>query len=361
MKKNIMNLFLKKENKKDNTYKIISSQDEQNEIFENINIFIPKFMDSLWKSPESIATILSCAEKNDMKENLAHFIVHYFYNISFSSLYNKEEQLIYIIAILLKNEINALKNIKSPFLNETNCCIILQELSKKNEIIFFFKNIIIELFKKLENTYSLTDIIFEPETINETIKYFSNNKINEISRKINKDMKITIDNYIFINFDENTVNAKSTEYKDKKDMHDFFGKIIKDLKSLEKPLNNKIISIITDEEKSEIIFQYYKNSIFQVIDIINLLFDKLINNLDSLPYSIKCICKIISVLIQKKFPQAIKVEQNRFLINFFFQILLFPILMDPTLNSLINEVIITDLTIKKLQNIMSLLNIIMNF
>ena len=358
MKKNITNLFLKQKKIKNNTYKLISNRDEQNNIFDNINTFIPKFMDNLWKNPESIATILSCAEKNDMKENLAHFIVHYFYNSCFSSLNNKEEQLIYIIAILLKNEIDALKDIKSPFLNETNCCIILQELSKKKEIIFFFKNIIIEVVKKLENTYSLTDIIFEPETINETIKDFSNNKINEISSKINKDMKVTIDNYIFINFDENTVNAKSTEYKDKKDMHEFFGKIIKDLKSLEKPLNNKIISIITDEEKSEIIFQYYKNSIFQVIDIINILFDKLIKNIDSLPYSIKCICKIISVLIKKKFPQAIKVEQNRFLINFFFQILLFPILMDPTLNSLINEVIITDLTIKKLQYIMDLLNTI---
>ena len=98
--------------------------------------------------------------------------------------------------------------------------------------------------------------------------------------------------------------------------------------------------------------KYYNNSFKQVTDIIDMLFDNLLKNSDILPYSIKCICKIILILINKRFPEAIKVDKNKLLVNFFFHILFFPILMNPSLEILINEVIITNSTIEKLQFIL---------
>ena len=68
------------------------------------------------------------------------------------------------------------------------------------------------------------------------------------------------------------------------------------------------------------ILPYYENSLLKVIEIIDKILDKLNNSIDSLPFSIKCICKIISILIIKKYPKEIKVKRNRFLINFFFNV-----------------------------------------
>jgi hypothetical protein len=67
------------------------------------------------------------ADINDIKENLANFIVHNLYNNI-----NNDVQIIYIITLILKKEIKNLNN------NETCCGTILKELSKKKELKFFF-------------------------------------------------------------------------------------------------------------------------------------------------------------------------------------------------------------------------------
>ena len=105
-------------------YKLITEQDEYNKILGEIGIYIPKFMDQLWKSPKSISKILINADKNDVKKNLSNFIVHNLYDNS-SSLNNREEQLIYIVALLLKQEINSLENINSIFITDKSYGIVL--------------------------------------------------------------------------------------------------------------------------------------------------------------------------------------------------------------------------------------------
>ena len=100
-------------------------------------------MDELWKSPNSIISILLKADKNDIKNNLANFIVNNFYD-NISSLYQKDEPLIYIISILLKNEINSLKKKNSSLLSENERCgIILKEFRKKKKLNFFLKKLFI--------------------------------------------------------------------------------------------------------------------------------------------------------------------------------------------------------------------------
>ena len=332
---------------KDEMFKLLTEQEQHNKILGNINIYVPEFMNQLWKNPKSIATILLKADKTDIKKNLAHFIVHNLYD-NISSLNHKDEQLIYIITLLLKEEIKSLKNINNSFFTDKRCGIILEELNKKKEVKSFFKIIILDIFKKLENTYSAEDILLDPKHIKKKLEENSKNDIN--CENVIQEKKLISENYLEMDFTEAELNKKKLEYKDK-DMKDFIENIIQNCKlSPKKYLNDVLKSQINEEkELSEDIIKYYNNSFKLVIDIIDTLFDNLLKNADILPYSIKCISKIISILINKKFPDAIKVDQNKLLVNFLFHTLFFPILVNPSLEILINEVIINDSTIEKLQ------------
>jgi hypothetical protein len=172
-------------------FNLITDQDKQNKILGNINIYIPDFMHQLWDSPKSIATILLKADKNDIKKNLAHFITHNLYD-NISSLKHKDDQLLYIITLLLKEEIKSLKNINNSFFSDKRCGMILEELNQKKEVKSFFKVIILEIIKKLEITYSTEDILLFPNQIKKKFQEKSNiekrkeEKINNKKIKINK-------------------------------------------------------------------------------------------------------------------------------------------------------------------------------
>ena len=113
--------------------KLIADKLEFNKYFDSLSIYIPYFIHQLWENPKSISIMLLNAEKDDIKKNLVNFIVHNLYD-NISSLHNKDQQLIYIITILLQNEINSLKNINSSFLDDSCAGIILKEFGNKKEI-----------------------------------------------------------------------------------------------------------------------------------------------------------------------------------------------------------------------------------
>ena len=350
-----------KENKK---YKLL----EDNKVLGNFGIYIPDLMQQLWENPKSMATILLKADKNDVKKNLAHFVVHNLYD-NISSLRHKDDQLIYIISLLLKEDINSLNDINSSFNLGKRAPILFDELNKKNEIKFFFKTIILDAIKKLESTYSSTNVIFEPGMINQKIeehikmldkKDEQNNICDKNFNKTldEKDKKI-MDKYLYLPINKDELNKKLKEYEDKenKEMIDFIQNIISECTTNPDKYTNKIIlEKINNNLRSGFIMNYYQVGFLQIIDIINMIFENLLNNSGLLPYSIKCICKIIAILIQKKFPDAKNVERNKFLVSFFFMNLFFPILVNPSLNTFTNEVIITNSSIEKFQLIMTILN-----
>ena len=342
-------------------YKLITKQEEQNKVLGEINLYIPTFMRQLWNNPKSIATMLLKAEKNDIK-TLVSFVTHnLYYNIS--SFTHKDDQLIYIIALLLKEEMKSLKTIDNYFFSDNRSGIILEELKKKKEMQLFFKTVVLDIIKKMENDYSNSDIIFEPSKIKVKLEEINKNKDEENLKDNDKTIKNEDDknknyDYIFSNFTKNQLEKILLKNKDK-DMKDFLQIIINDFKlDPNKYSNDKFLNSIKNEapEHAIEIKNYYKSSFKQAVDIIDMLFDNLLKKSDSLPYLIKCICKIISLLIEKKFPKAIKFEKNKLLVNFFFHTLFFPVLLNPSLNFLINEVIISDSTINKLQTIMTILN-----
>ena len=68
-----------------------------------------------------------------------------------------------------------------------------------------------------------------------------------------------------------------------------------------------------------------------------------------MPYSIKCICKIISILIKNKFKNIKKTEENGFISKFFLGKLLIPIISLPSFNALISDFVISGNTIKNIE------------
>ena len=80
------------------------------------------------------------------------------------------------------------------------------------------------------------------------------------------------------------------------------------------------------------------------------------DNFHLIPYSVKCICKIILLLVEKKFPSINETEKNAFIAKFFFGKLLIPILKNPGLEAFINNFIISQNTFDNLNIISIIIN-----
>ena len=211
-------------------------------------MYIPKFMFELWKNPRSISTMLLNSDINDIKKNIAPFIVNHLYENISSLSHHNEDQLIYIISIILKEEINSLKSIDSSFLNQTCAGIVLEELNKKKEVKFFFKNILLDIIKKLEYTYSSEKIIFDPVEITEEILNNNFSFMTE-SKDFEKKIKLINEKYLFSSFNKEELNKKIIETKDK-EMKDFLQSKIAEIESSpNKYINEKLLGFLYYDEK----------------------------------------------------------------------------------------------------------------
>jgi hypothetical protein len=121
----------------------------------NLNNYIPNFFKFLWENPEIIAEILMNAEIQDVKEYLAPFISNNFYENILSSNYI-EDYLLYVMCILLKDEINKMKSYNdfSIFLCSTACGCLMSQLCQKRDVQEYFKLILEEVIEQIEITCS---------------------------------------------------------------------------------------------------------------------------------------------------------------------------------------------------------------
>ena len=158
-------------NKKNCEYELIDLKYEEGTILKELNLYIVKFMTYLWEDPKLVVDLLSSADKSDIRENLALLISSNFYENILSPNYI-EDHLLYVLASLLKDEIDNIKDINdsSSFLNDSPCSIILQHLIKKKDIQSFFKIIITKTVEKLESSFYNKDLIFNLARIGEDTK-----------------------------------------------------------------------------------------------------------------------------------------------------------------------------------------------
>ena len=113
--------------------------------------------------------------------------------------------------------------------------------------------------------------------------------------------------------------------------------------------NKTFMSKVFESKYSTEVLNDYQSNFMKTILIIKEIFNKLLNDLHLLPYSVKCLCKIILLLIRKKFPNITTTEENAFVAKFFFCKLFGPIFRNPSTGALISNFIISGNTLHNLE------------
>ena len=344
-------------------------------------------MENLWKDPKTVATLLINSDKNDVKENLAPLFADNFYENILSSSYI-EDNLMYMISLLLKDEIDKLKNVNDwqTFLEDTPCGYLLEQLRMKQDVQTFFKNTIYSVVETLETSTTASETMnFNVKQIQEDFSKTKEEIEKEFTKTGKKLKKIDANFYKKIIDDNFTSYVGSTGEGGIDDManenEEFNAKYIpsltKDelfnlLKENEKnqkmndfftlqfnycQKNNSIfanegfLGSVFESSMSKEVLASYQIDFMRMIKLVDLLIKELLNNLYLLPYSVKCICKIINILIKKKFPSISITEQNSFISQFFISKLFSPIFQNPGIWALINNFIISSSTKENLKTI----------
>jgi len=364
--------------KHDNTQlELIDIKDKSN-ILGDLKLYLPHLMNALWENPKIMALILQNADINDVKDYLADFIVNNFYENILSPNFI-EENLIYVLTLLLNEEINSLLYIEqhSLFLDDTCSGCLLEELRKKKDIQTFFKNVITESIENLEINFSNYRFNFNIDEMNSSyleeaknkkknINNYSNwnylekemEKNNNINTKQNGRNIFNIRHMFFLNKQSLEKYAKDNKLDKEKSLYDLYEAQINNTAASDPFLysNKQLFLNIDKYSNSENLLYLYQNNFTGITNFINLILDNIINNFNVLPYSIKFFCKIISLMVKQKFPEITKSEELIFLAKFFFGRLLIPILRNPGAEAFINSIIISENTLYNLQVICDIIN-----
>ena len=342
----------------------------------------------MWEEPKIVALLLSNSQKDDVKEYLAPFICNNFYQ-NILSPYTIEENLLYVIAIMLKEEISKLNSINqiNNFLDKTPCGYLLWELRYKSNIQIFSKNIIYKFIEEIETKCSDNklnlNIINIVKEIQETEKNLKKNKknINNLEDLIFvKNINIPLGgNEEDINFDVFKMNNKreadefndkyvsnltkeelekiiNNKYKDNKNMSDYILKQKTKINNDDKLFTNEnLINNIFDSKYSKILYFLYEINFLKITKFLDILLNLFLENIKLLPKALKYICKIISILIKKKFPEIIKSDENAFISRFLFVNLLFPLFKNPNY-IYINNLIISENTLYNINYLLDIFN-----
>ena len=338
----------------------------EGEMLRDLNTYIPNLMNRLWEQPKIVVSVIKHAQINDLKNHLAPFFVNNFYENILSSYYI-EDNLMYVLSLLIKSEIDSLTNINqnSKFLEETPCGIMLGELRRKSDIQAYFKNIIQHSIEDLEANNSTNKIDFDADKMvnfyeklgskkdkkdNEIYcKYPSSDQnsdsisledgINRDKKKAQKEQEQFNQKYI-PNLDKRQLIKIIDENKDDKEKYDYLYPKLSTCGNEENIFTNeRLLTFLNKYKHPERLLFIYQNHFMIVINFLDSIIKNIIENFHLVPYSIKCLCKIISELITTKFPSISSPERCIFIAKFFFGKLLIPILLNPGVEAFVNNFI----------------------
>ena len=116
--------------------------------------------------------------------------------------------------------------------------------------------------------------------------------------------------------------------KDAKDsnLKDFYIKQIELINNDSKKFSNEGIMRFLNREKNEELVECYKHNFLFVRLILEALLQTIIDKIITLPYHLRCICKIIYILISTKFPSLSTYSINSFIGKFILNKCIFPVL-----------------------------------
>ena len=388
---------LKRFNKSEQSGKKFELIENNSEHLKDLNNYLPKLLTYLWEDPKLMSNLLMNSNIDDIKKTMAHFITNNFYEniLSFNYL---QENFMYVLSILLKKEISELKSTDdlNNFLENTPCGCLLEQLINKIDIKSYFNNLLKNIIENIELKCSDKKMYFFVSDIEKLIEERKRRNQKEKGNKKKEDdeddiykkdwndtPEIDINNYfsrtstlieensndeaVIKNlFGKESSKVFSEKYSPELKIKDFLEKIntsedkkFKDYLNLQLKYcknqdnyfsNQTFMNKVFNSNYSTKLLNEYQLNFMKVIIIIKDIFNKLLSDLHLLPYSIKCICKIILLLIRKKFPQIIACEENAFVAKFFFCKLFAPIFCVPSTGALINNFIISNITLYNLGN-----------
>ena len=186
----------------------------------------------------------------------------------------------------------------------------------------------------------MVDNFFEESNVN--IIYLTN-KLKEYEKKENNSDIVNLNMINYINNQINELNNEKNN-KNKENKKDKFSNhlINKDLEKIKKDYNMENYNYLINNIKKN----YERITIF-----IKELLNKLKDNINSLPYIIKCISNMIEILIEKKYSKVhISVyDKIMFKISFFMGNIILPILSNPYYNGIITNEILSKITKENLK------------
>ena len=350
-------------------------------ILGNASPCLEKMLKSLWENPKIVAHILMKSNPKEIEYSLSPLFSNNFYENILSQKF-VQNNLLYIITLLLKNEIDKFTDMSHPekFLNTKSVCgYLLYELRNKKDYQIFLKEAIEEVVEKLDK-YPY-DICFDIEKINDNleneIKFLTEHKqdredlilldeaqlamliANErLGRDINK--RMYIENMKIIYFKDINIDVgNDLEGQVNKEVLNYFKKnILLKKNSFLQNSNLYFNNTINKQKYKSEVFSFYVNDFYIATKFIETLLKNLKEKINIIPYSARIISKIISILISKKNSEISIVQRNAFICRFFFCMLFWPQFDNPDMGYLIDNFIISNRIWK---NLLEIENIFVNF
>ena len=364
-------------------------------VSDGVTEFPPEIQTFFFIFRESNHLMLKLIENIDNSKEinlLAPFLCHFFYE-NFYMESTEQEEMIYIIYLLLEKEIdNLITPGENTFLSESFISAFLSQMCNRYEIKNYIDIILNELICNLEELHSEFYFL----EISRSLKNARHEDIYEITpegflmqkvqQEVNSNISSTNTSKSLPSLDENepdsskkslpnnfsnsfllkilpievgvNINEKFLMGIYKKEEN----KIIKDfiLKQIKKIRNSYNKNIYDSYQLFEFLIKKKKTSKNSIIyfregvKVIQKFIDQLLSNLEDdtiIPNSIKIICKFIYILTKKKFKQITKLELNNFVGRFLFDTLILPFLKNPDLSEASKSKILGMQTRRNLINI----------
>ena len=364
-------------------------------VSDGVTEFPPEIQTFFFIFRESNHLMLKLIENIDNSKEinlLAPFLCHFFYE-NFYMESTEQEEMIYIIYLLLEKEIdNLITPGEKTFLSESFISAFLSQMCNRYEIKNYIDIILNELICNLEELHSEFYFL----EISRSLKNARHEDIYEITpegflmqkvqQEVNSNISSANTSKSLPSLDENepdsskkslpnnfsnsfllkilpievgvNINEKFLMGIYKKEEN----KIIKDfiLKQIKKIRNSYNKNIYDSYQLFEFLIKKKKTSKNSIIyfregvKVIQKFIDQLLSNLEDdtiIPNSIKIICKFIYILTKKKFKQITKLELNNFVGRFLFDKLILPFLKNPDLSEASKSKILGMQTRRNLINI----------
>ena len=381
--------------------KEIKDDDDSGLSLQTIRDFFYKFRED----NNLMMRLIECLDA-DQFEIIVPFLCHFFYE-NFYIENNEQEEILYIIYLLLEKEIDSLYTPSvSTFLDKSFVSMFLTEMGNRYEIKHYIDIILNYLIRDIEEiNISFYSLNIENNKKEKNINInLENNYINKKkeSKKDNSNRStlnsnFNLDNNTFtgisignilkkkILFDEENINKDQTKNETKSNMKEilkkelyenlflninekyirdkfeketndimkhFYARLLRQIKSASNPdlyNTNKYFENLayTNNNLSKDILEDFNKGYYLVTKFISELLNNLENN-KIMPYSIKVICKFIFTLLTKKFKNISKIQCNLLVNRFLFDKLLLPVIQNPDINDTGKNMIITLNTRKNL-------------